>query len=88
MRALILLSALSLALAGPALAKPCHGANGKFVKCAPATVAPAKTPALAAPMAPAATPAMTPIPSGHPQCKKGKPCGNSCIAMAKVCHKG
>jgi hypothetical protein len=22
-----------------------------------------------------------------PNCKKGKPCGNSCIAMDKVCHK-
>jgi len=25
--------------------------------------------------------------AGHPQCKKGKPCGDSCIAMDKVCHK-
>ena len=24
---------------------------------------------------------------GHPVCKKGKPCGNSCIAMSKTCHK-
>ncbi len=23
----------------------------------------------------------------HPVCKKGKPCGNSCIAQDKVCHK-
>jgi hypothetical protein len=22
-----------------------------------------------------------------PHCTKGKPCGNSCIAMDKVCHK-
>ena len=22
------------------------------------------------------------------QCKTGKPCGNSCIAKDKVCHKG
>lgn len=22
-----------------------------------------------------------------PHCTKGKPCGNSCIAMNKVCHK-
>lgn len=22
-----------------------------------------------------------------PQCTKGKPCGNTCIAMDKVCHK-
>ena len=24
---------------------------------------------------------------GHPQCKTGKPCGDSCIATNKVCHK-
>jgi len=24
---------------------------------------------------------------GHPVCSKGKPCGNSCIAQDKVCHK-
>ena len=23
----------------------------------------------------------------HPICKAGKPCGNSCIAKDKVCHK-
>jgi hypothetical protein len=23
-----------------------------------------------------------------PVCKKGKPCGNSCIAKNKACHKG
>ena len=28
----------------------------------------------------------TPPPAG-PHCVKGKPCGNSCIAMDKVCHK-
>jgi hypothetical protein len=26
-------------------------------------------------------------PAGAPNCKKGKPCGNSCIAKDKVCHK-
>ena len=25
--------------------------------------------------------------SHHPVCKKGKACGNSCIAKDKVCHK-
>jgi psiF repeat len=25
--------------------------------------------------------------SKGPHCTKGKPCGNSCIAMDKVCHK-
>jgi hypothetical protein len=24
---------------------------------------------------------------GSPHCNKGKPCGHSCIAMDKVCHK-
>jgi len=24
--------------------------------------------------------------AGMPNCKKGKPCGNTCIAMDKVCH--
>jgi hypothetical protein len=35
---------------------------------------------------PAAASSMT---SGaHPKnCKKGKPCGNTCIAMSDVCHK-
>jgi uncharacterized membrane protein len=23
----------------------------------------------------------------HPVCKTGKPCGNTCIAKEKVCHK-
>ena len=30
---------------------------------------------------PAAAPA-----AGAPNCKKGKPCGNTCIAKDKVCH--
>jgi len=25
--------------------------------------------------------------SGVPHCTKGKPCGKSCIAMDKICHK-
>lgn len=58
----------------------------------PKAAAPATTPA-AAP-APVSTPksapvsAMAPAAAAHrPVCKKGKPCGNSCIAMDKVCHK-
>lgn len=39
----------------------------------------------AAPVTSAAT--STADTGGHPQCKKGKPCGHSCIAMDKVCHK-
>ena len=27
-------------------------------------------------------------PAAHPkQCKKGKPCGNTCISVKDVCHK-
>jgi hypothetical protein len=49
----------------------------KFIKCPPAT-APAASPAsLGAPV----------MAGGHPQCKKGKVCGNSCIAVSKMCHK-
>jgi len=32
-------------------------------------------------------PAATAVTSAAPHCVKGKPCGKSCIAMDKVCHK-
>jgi hypothetical protein len=32
--------------------------------------------------------AMPTIADAGPKCVKGKPCGNSCIAKNKVCHKG
>lgn len=76
----IVAAALSLGLAGAADAKSCKDAKGKFTKCPPAAAAPAATTA-----GMASTPSMAT--AGHPQCKKGKPCGNSCIAMNKVCHK-
>ena len=31
-------------------------------------------------------PAAAPATAGAPNCKKGKPCGKTCIAMDKVCH--
>ena len=31
--------------------------------------------------------AMPVIADAKPNCVKGKPCGNSCIAKDKVCHK-
>ena len=46
--------------------------TGKFIKCPPATSS--------AP--PAVTSAAHP-----PHCTKGVPCGNTCIAKGKVCHK-
>lgn len=72
----IVAAALSLGLVGAADAKSCKDAKGRFTKCPAAAAAPATTGSTAS-MASA----------GHPQCKKGKPCGNSCIAMNKVCHK-
>lgn len=41
------------------------------------------TPAPAA----AAAPAATATAKTAKQCKKGKPCGNTCIAMSDTCHK-
>jgi hypothetical protein len=48
-----------------------------YMKCPPAAAAPAVTPV--------ATRAMAT--GGAPNCKKGKACGHSCIAVDKVCHK-
>ncbi len=84
MRSMILAAIAALALASSADAKSCHDASGKFVKCS-TVAAPAATPAPASePMEPSA-PMASPV--GHPHCTKGKPCGGSCIAMSKVCHK-
>ncbi|MGH7022118.1 MAG: hypothetical protein ACREEB_00855 [Caulobacteraceae bacterium] len=70
----------------------CHNAKGHVIKCPTAA-------STAAPAAPAATgmatgrrthkPAVTAAAPGvgGPHCTKGKPCGKSCIAMDKVCHK-
>jgi hypothetical protein len=49
----------------------------------PASGATSPPPAPASP----STPSTAGDTGGHPQCKKGKPCGHSCIAMDKVCHK-
>ena len=44
--------------------------------------------AAAAKPTPMATPASTTTAAAHPKnCKKGKACGNTCIAMSDVCHK-
>jgi hypothetical protein len=55
----------------------------KKAKAAASKVTPAVTTNAPAP-AQAAAGGMTS--NGH-QCKKGKPCGKSCIAVDKVCHK-
>ena len=69
-------AALALSLAGASQAAPCRDAKGHFVKCPPAATqsAPANAPAANAP-------------AHSRNANKGKPCGNSCIAMDKVCHK-
>jgi len=67
----------ALALAGAASAQTidakgkCHDAKGKM-----AAMSVCK---------PAAAPAASAAPAKN--CKKGKPCGNTCIAMKDVCHK-
>ncbi len=79
MRSIALALALSLALvpAGAfAKAAQCRDAKGHFIKCPPPAAAPG------------ATGAMSSIAGAHPkQCKKGKPCGNTCISVKDVCHK-
>ena len=82
MRILIVVCALALA-AGAADAKSCKDPNtGKFVKCPTAAAAPGTAASAAA--TPAAATAAS---GGAPHCKTGKPCGASCIAKDKVCHK-
>ena len=58
-------------------AAPCKDAKGKFIKCPPPAAATVKTTATKV----TATKTATKV------CKVGKPCGNSCIAKDKVCHK-
>jgi len=84
--------ALVLAVAGGAYAAPCRDpASGKFVKCQTAG-APAAAPAPSMEDAKSDAAADTradgmPSASKAPVCKVGKPCGKSCIAKDKVCHK-
>ena len=77
-RTLILAAALAMAF-GTADAKACRNAKGHFAKCPPAATA--TMPAMSS-----AQMAAMPV-KGHPNCKKGKLCGNSCIAKADICHK-
>jgi hypothetical protein len=80
---LIVACAFALAAAGAADAKSCKDPKtGKFVTCPAAAAAPGTAASAAA--TPAAATAAS---GGAPHCKTGKPCGNSCIAKDKVCHK-
>jgi hypothetical protein len=82
-RTLILAAVLAMAFGSIADAKSCRDAKGKLTRCPPAgsTLAVDRGHALA-------------VDRQHdlavtvaPHCKKGKPCGRSCIAVSKVCHK-
>jgi hypothetical protein len=76
MRSLALAAILALALAPPAMAKnQCRDAHGKFTPC-PAT---SKSKSSSSSLGYNST--------GGPHCTTGKPCGKSCIAKDKVCHK-
>jgi hypothetical protein len=86
----ILALAMAFALgASCAQAKACRDAHGKFTKC-PVAVAPMVSGRhVGAPLsrhADVASPKLMGV-AVHPHCVKGKPCGGSCIAMDKVCHK-
>jgi hypothetical protein len=87
----MLIVALAFALAaGASDAKSCKDPKtGHFVKCPAAAAAPAATSAPAATASATNTAASTTTSAmaGAPHCKTGKPCGNSCIAQNKVCHK-
>lgn len=79
MRSLALALALALSLAlvpvGAFAKDSCRGAKGHYTKCSPPAAAPASS-------------GMSSMAAAHPkQCKKGKPCGNTCISMKDICHK-
>ena len=64
-----------------AAAVRCKDAKGKFIKC-PAPTATTTATTTTTTTAGASSPAGKP-----PNCVKGKACGNSCIAVDKICHK-
>jgi hypothetical protein len=81
MRTFILASIAVLAIGSNAMAAVCKDpVTHRFIKCA-VVVAPAPAAVVVKGPAPAVV-----IVKG-PHCVKGKACGNSCIAMDKVCHK-
>ena len=87
MRKTIILAAVAaLAFASTANAKRCQDpTTHKFIKCA-AAAPDIKTQDHGIPW-PKPAAATTATAGGAPHCVKGKPCGHSCIAMSKVCHK-
>ena len=77
MRSFTLAAILCLALAPSAFAAASHSVVLGAASCRDAHGHFAKCPP------PSAMSSM----GHHPVCKKGKPCGNSCIAQDKICHK-
>ncbi len=64
----------------------CHDAKGKMAK---KTLCPATTTTTAPAAGAMSSKTTTTTPaasSGAPNCKKGKPCGKTCIAKDKECH--
>ena len=83
----ILIVALAFALAaGASDAKSCKDPKtGQFVKCAASATSSAANTAATTTTSAAGSAASSM--AGAPHCKTGKPCGGSCIAKNKVCHK-
>ena len=72
-------AALSLMVGSAAGAAACKDSKtGKFIKCPPPAAATVKT---------SATKVTATKTTSTKVCKVGKPCGNTCIAKDKVCHK-
>jgi hypothetical protein len=73
-RVLMLAAILALSASSVSAATKCTDPKThKFIKCPPPAAAQSSAPT-----------------GGHkaPHCTTGVPCGNSCIAKGKVCHKG
>jgi hypothetical protein len=71
-RVLMMAAILALSASSVSAATKCTDPKThKFIKCPP----------------PAASPAAPASSSHAPHCTKGVPCGNTCIAKGKVCHK-
>jgi hypothetical protein len=80
MRSLALAAILALAFTSPAMAKSqCKDAHGKFTSCSSASSTKSDKSGYNMKASKGG--------GGAPHCTTGKPCGNSCIAKDKVCHK-
>ena len=84
-KTLILAAVAAFAFTSVANAKMCTDPKTHhFMKCAPATVTTTTTTTVKHPSGKVVTASTT---TKAKVCKKGKPCGNSCISMKDTCHK-